>query len=210
MIFKVDGEGQYLMAVPDFNLEFRADHLRRDHRSGELTGELTVSAGIIGAKAIDGVLSLGSFNFSSIQARSTRAKHLRERARTNAKVDFLEYLEAFCQYIGKQERFGRPAVTLRDVPRRPDAFRSFDTLGLQFPIDHLSMLFGAGDTLKSYLALKVATDRAKADARVLYADWELDKEDHRARLEAICGATMPDGIKYCRCDRPLVQEADRL
>jgi hypothetical protein len=210
MIFKIEGDGQYSMAEPDSGVEFRADHLRRDARSGEIAGELSVAAGILGARTVDGLLSVGSFNFSSVVARSQRAKLLRERARTNAKVDFLELLEAFCQYIAREERFGQPAVTLRDVPRRPDEFRSFDVLGLRFPTDHLSIVFGAGDTMKSYLALFVAAEIAEQGGRVLYCDWELDAEDHRLRLEAMCGATMPEDIRYCRCDRPLVQEVDRL
>lgn len=209
MIFKIEGTGQYLLAVPDLNLEFRADQLRRDPRTGELAGELTVAAGIIGAKVFDGILSQGMFNFSSVLARSQRAKLLKERART-PKIDFLDYLEAFCQSIAKQERFGRPAVTLREVQRRADDRRSFDVLGLRFPSTHLSILFGAGDALKSYLALYVAVDRAQHDEPVLYVDWELDEQDHRVRLEAICGEAMPAGIKYARCDRPLLQEVDRL
>jgi hypothetical protein len=40
-------------------------------------------------------------------------------------------------------------------------------------------------------------------------DWELAGEDHRDRLERLFGSGMPK-ILYCRCERPLVSEAERL
>ncbi len=40
-------------------------------------------------------------------------------------------------------------------------------------------------------------------------DWELCGEDHRDRLERLFGNPMPR-ILYCRCERPLTSEADRL
>jgi hypothetical protein len=48
-----------------------------------------VACGIIGARAIDGVLSIGSLNISSPRMRQERAKLLAERARTNGKIDWL-------------------------------------------------------------------------------------------------------------------------
>jgi hypothetical protein len=45
---------------------------------------------------------------------------------------------------------------------------------------------------------------------VLYADWEFDGESHRERFGALFGDDMPPELRYARCDRPMVQEADRL
>jgi hypothetical protein len=210
VLFRVDGDGQYCLAAPDSGIELRADHLRRDHRSGELTGELTVSCGAIGKRVVDGILSIGNFNFSSVPARSQRAKLLRERARSNVKVDFLELLESFCQHIAHHERQGDPAVILRDVPRPTSRDTFIEVLGMRYPSEHLSIGFGAGGTMKSLLALVTASHVAKQGGRVLYADWELDQSVHRERLEQINGSEMPDAILYCRCDRPLVHEIDRL
>jgi hypothetical protein len=213
MTFKVTGEGRYHLADPTSGIEFEADHLRRDTRSGELSGELTVSAGLLGTKIYDGVLSKGTFNFSSVQARSTRAKLLVERAKTGHRIDFLAMLEVFCQRIATHERDGTPAVVLRDVPLTTTSVRSFDWLGLRFPCDHLSMLFGAGDSLKSFLALGAAGHLAtqEPDTRVLYVDWELSAEDHKRRLAAIYGPTaMPPGVRYKRAMRPLLHEVDCL
>ena len=210
MICKISGDGSYTLSEPTSGIEFRADHLRRDHRTAEINGELTVSAGIIGARTVDGILSQGTFNFSSVPARKQRATILRERARTSNKIDFHELLEAFCQYISAQEKIGAPAVTLRDVPVRSSQVRFFDVLGLRLPMNHMSMLFGAADTLKSFLALDILAEVAAQGGRGLYCDWELNDEDHRLRLGAICGPTMPEAIKYCKCERPLVVEIDRL
>ena len=207
MILRVDGEGQYSLADPVSGIEFRADYLRRDARSGELCGELSVSGG-----SEDGPLSVGTFNFSSVPARSQRAKQLKERARGAElrKADVLGLLEAFCQYIAQQERTGDPAIVLRNAPsRRPDETQ-FEVLGMRFPSKHLAILFGAGGTMKSYLALYIALVLASRGLRVLYIDWELDAADHRFRLGGMSKGPIPDSILYCRCRKPLVQEIDRL
>lgn len=206
VILRVDGEGQYSGADPVSGLEFRADYLRRDSRSGELGGELSVAGG-----GEDGVLSVGSFNFSSVSARSHRAKLIKERASGKAgKVDVLGHLEAFCQYIAQQERSGQPAIVLRSATSRPPQESTFQVLGLEYPLEHLGITFGAGGTMKSYLKLLVASELAKMGKRVLYSDWELGAADHRYRLECINGREMPDTLWYCRCTRPLIHEVDRL
>ena len=69
--------------------------------------------------------------------------------------------------------------------------------------------FGDGGAAKSYIAPKLSADLAACGLRVGYFDWELSGEDHRERLERLCPGELPD-IRYVRCDRPLVFEADRL
>lgn len=76
MILRVEAEGVYSLSEPDAGLELRADYLRRDHRSGEISGELSVSSSAHSA-AVDNLLSVASFNFSSAQARASRAKLIR-------------------------------------------------------------------------------------------------------------------------------------
>ena len=114
MIFKSHGD-TYVIAEPTTGIEYYVSNLRRE-RSGDLLGDLRVCCGILGARVIDGVLSEGSFNFSSVPARSQRAKLLREAARTNGKIDFLTQLEEVCQRTTAAERKGRPGVLLRTVP----------------------------------------------------------------------------------------------
>jgi hypothetical protein len=57
----------------------------------------------------------------------------------------------------------------------------FDILGLRFPKEHPSSLFGQGDGLKSYVQLKIANEQARAGIRVGLFDWELTPEEHHAR-----------------------------
>lgn len=210
MILKVENEGVYTLAEPDAGLELRADHLRRDHRTGEISGELQVTCSEHAAQT-GAPLSVGSFNFSSPQARSTRVKLVKDRGgKALSKVNVFECLERFCQYIAQQERSGEPAVVLRDVISRRPEDTSFEVLGVKLPLKHLAILFGAPGTMKSYLALLVAVTQAQRGQRVLYIDWELDAADHRYRLECIAGNNLPDGLFYCRCRKPLVQEIDRL
>ena len=71
-------------------------------------------------------------------------------------------------------------------------------------------LFGDGGDGKSLIALYLSVELTRLGLRVLYADWEFSGEDHRERLERITGPDMPDGICYAHCERPLVDEADRL
>jgi hypothetical protein len=204
-IFRAIGEGQYQVAFPEQGIEFRVDYLRRERH--ELFCELSVACGILGARVIDGCLTIGTFNLSSPQARQTRARLLAERARARG-IDWSNLLEEVCQRVLAAERTGNPSIVLREVPR-PPAEAEFDILGLRFPKSHPAIVFGDGGTLKSYLALLIASTLAAQGIRVGYFDWELDQYTHRRRLEQITGPDMPD-LRYVRCDKPLVYEATRL
>jgi hypothetical protein len=107
------------------------------------------------------------------------------------------------------ERTGQPAVVLRTVsPRTAEPLH--DVLGFRFPVAHPTILFGDGGTAKSYIALFAAAILESRGVRVGYLDWELDAEDHRDRLERLCGPDDMPELRYVRCDRPLVHEVDRL
>lgn len=201
-VCRVLADGQYDVAFPDHGVEFHVDYLRRERH--QLVCELAVSCGIVGARAIDGALSIGTFNLSSPQARQSHARILAERARARG-VDWGGMLEQLCQFVLTSERVGEPSISLRDVPCRPIAEDDFEILGLRFPRQHPSILFGDGGTLKSYFELLTACTLTVQGLRVGYFDWELDKFTHRQRLEQIAGAEMPD-IRYVRCDKPLIHE----
>jgi hypothetical protein len=99
-------------------------------------------------------------------------------------------------------------VSLRDVPR-PEADSGREVLGVPLLLRHPLILFGDGGSAKSYLALYMAGELARSGVRVGMLDWELDGGDHRVRLEAIYGRSMPD-IRYKRCDRPLAHMRDEV
>src|SRR5262245_1819729 len=78
-LVNVVADGHYQLTFADRGIEFDVDRLRRERH--ELFCELSVACGIVGARAIDGVLSVGTFNLSSPSAAQQRAKLLAERAR---------------------------------------------------------------------------------------------------------------------------------
>lgn len=198
--------GNYTFELPGYGISFDADRLRRDHQ--ELLGELSVKCSLPGAQTVNGMLSTGDFNFSSVRARSERAKILKERSHTNGDIDWFGLLEEFTQRVFQAEREGDPSIDLRDVPR-PAPDNLIRVFGLAFPSQHPSILFGDGGSMKSYTALLILGELARAGRSVALFDWELGAEDHRERLELLYGTDMPK-IQYVRCERPLVAEADRL
>jgi hypothetical protein len=196
----------YKFSAPEYGVEFEADRLRRDHQ--ELIGELTVRCALPGARVVNGCLSTGDFNFSSVRARQDRAKLLATRAGTNGQMDWFALLEDFCQRVFQEDRNGDPAVDLRTMPR-PERDDEIRVDGLVFPARHPTIMFGDGGSAKSYTALYIAGRLAERGLSVALFDWELCGEDHRDRFERLFGLCMPK-LLYCRCERPLIHESDRL
>ncbi|HEY6363175.1 MAG TPA: AAA family ATPase [Candidatus Binatia bacterium] len=195
----------YSLDLPALGINFVVDRFRREHH--ELIGELTVKCALPGARTVNGCLSVGDFNFSSIRARQDRAKLLAQRANTNGKIDWYLLLEDLAQNVIQAERTGEPAVDLRTLSR-PER-DELQVEGLAFPRRHPTILFGDGGSAKSYIALYLAGRLQQSGINVCLFDWELCGEDHRDRLERLFGSAMPK-ILYVRCERPLIYEADRL
>lgn len=205
MLFRALTEGSYRATDTAHGIEFTVDRLRRERH--ELVGELAVSCGILGTKAFDGVLSIGTINLSSVRARHEWARRLAERARTNG-IDWGSLLEEVAQHTLAADRLGQPSQSLRSFPK-PAPDDEYDHDGFRLPASHPAVLFGDGSSLKSYLALYLAGGLCRRGIRVGYFDWEMDGSSHRDRLERLFGIEMPD-VRYVRCDRPLVYEVDRL
>ena len=81
--------------------------------------------------------------------------------------------------------------------------------GLPILKDHPTILFGDGGAAKSYLALYLAGTIAR-EVPTIFIDFEFEPEAHRARLQRLFGAAMPQGLHYVRCSQPLVTEVGRL
>lgn len=203
--FKAISEGRYVFDIPDLAISFEIDRLRRAQQ--ELWGELSVRCNLPGVRTVDGDLSIGDFNLSSVRSRSDRAKLLIERSNVRD-LDWLMLLEEFCQRVIKADRAGQPAIDLRDMPK-PDPDDTLKVEGLVFPRRHPSVIFGDGGAAKSYTALYLAGRLSQQGLSIALFDWELAGDDHRDRLERLFGMIMP-GVLYARCERPLYYEADRL
>lgn len=208
-IFRERGEQKYSLEIMPAGITFEVDRLAR--RSKELWGELLVTVGpaFEQAKTIDGdVLSIGDLNFSSVQARVTRAKLLGDRSRSE-NLDWHGFLEEFAVKILAAERKGKPATVLADEADVDENSDTWEVDGFPLLQEHPQVLFGAGGSGKSYWAMYLAGCLATLGVPVLYADWEFSLKDHRRRLGRLF-APMPKLLYYVRCDRPMGEEVDRL
>lgn len=180
--------------------------MRRER--GELIGELTVRCNLPGAMQANGALSVGDLNFSSVQARSTRAKLLTQRARTGDEVDWHGLVEEFSQKCIQAEREGDPAQDIWSIPEA-EKVDDFSVDGIALPRKHPAILFGDGGSAKSYTALYIAGRLALQGVPVALFDWELSGDEHRERFQMMFGTQRPPLI-YARCDSAITSEADRL
>ena len=198
-------EDSYQLTVVDGGLSLTIDRLRREHH--ELIGELAVACDWSGTHAINGFLSIADFNLSSAQARTTRARLLAERSAA-PDVDWLSLLEELSVRTIQADRQGAPAKPLHTFTQA-EAEGVFDVQGWPWLRHHPMITFADGGGLKSYLALYGAGRLAQTGVRIGYVDWELTGSEHRDRLERLFGDPLPV-IHYIGCDRPLVDDVDRL
>ncbi len=206
-VFRERGEGRFSLEVVSAGISFEVERLRR--HSHELWGELAVKVNgkFPNAKTTDGLLVLGDFNFSSVQARSTRGKLLAERSGT-ARIDWYGFLEEFSVKVISADRFGSNDINLQMVPK-PQPDRMFGIDGVELPLKHPMILFGDGGTAKSYLSMYWAGRMMQQGHKVLYADWEFTPDEHRERLEYLFGPDFP-AVRYLSCYRKFGDECERI
>ncbi len=207
--FSVLGDQRYAMKLLPAGIVFEVDRLRRERH--ELNGELLVrvNGNFPKAKTYEGVVSVGDFNFSSIQARSTRAKLLSDRAK-NDDIDWYGLLEEFAVKVIKAERQGPNPIDLRSAPEEgSEAADVWDIAGFPILKQHPTVLYGSGGSGKSYFSMYVAGSLAELGLRVLYVDWEFSMAAHRKRFRKMFRPE-PEGVLYLRCERPLREEADKI
>lgn len=208
--FRVLGEQRYGLEIQPEGIVIEVDRLRRT--SHELVGELIVrstNGHFPEARTFgEGVLTAGDLNFSSVQARSTRAKLLAERAGDKT-FDWYGSLEEFVTTVIATERKGKPAVTLAEIEPLEERSETWMVLGWPVLQDLPQLLFGDSEAGKSLFAMYVAGALANDGVRVLYADWEFSEFEHRKRLGKLF-RPMPRNLKYVRCEHPLKHEVDHL
>lgn len=208
--FRECGDQRYALEVLPAGIVFNVERLRRS--SHELVGEVqvTVNGNFPQAKTIlNGILSLADLNFTSAQARSTRAKLLSERSQSEG-IDWHGLVEEFVVRVIAAERAGKPGIVLADVPELEDKAEVWDVNGLPILQDLPMVLFGDGSSGKSYLALWAMGCLAQQQGiNILYADWEFAALEHKKRMRRLF-EPIPRNIIYARCDRSLREETDRL
>jgi hypothetical protein len=181
-------------------VEIGVDHLRR--RSGELHGELTVSSST--SNVLGGRLHRAAFNISSTQGRERLARSLENRAKLD--VPWGTFLEEFCAAVLEAERTGAPIIEVGSLADpRSDGYLIDPVL----PAHQPSIIYAAGGTGKSYLAVLMAVSVAAgvpvlgwpviAPGPVLYCDWETDQWEVNARVRRVAaglGIAPPPGVLY--------------
>ena len=202
------GDGRYVLTYTNPTIVFDVDRLRWER--GELLCELTVRAQVPGLRTpIDDVLSIGTFTVSNPRARQERGKLLKDLSGSGG--DFPQWwrmIEELAVRVLRAERTGAPGVLLHEVPA-PIEDDHYEVAGLFLPTEAPAILFGDGETLKSYTGLYVVGELAMRGVRVGYFDWELTEKVHRKRLAQLFGPDMPR-VRYVRCEQPLIYEVDRL
>jgi hypothetical protein len=155
------------------------------------------------------VIPLGRVVLTDLRSRDSVAKYLMSLdPQKEHQVNWHREVARCFASVAQQEQALIKPVLLPDVdPREDDLFFNLD--GWPLLTRHHSILFGDGDSCKSYLALWVAGRMAQAGRRVLVLDWELDAPDHRERLERLFGEDMPR-VHYLRVNGPLNESVEHI
>lgn len=175
---------------------------------GELYGLLLVYWDLAGLRHVDGAFSVGTFNLTSLQARSGRAKDL-ATVTAATEINWRAELDELCQRTITAEQTGNPIRILRDVQRTDQAATTITIDGVPLLRSLPQIIFGDGGTGKTTIALHLAGHLERLGVSVLYLDYEMDESEQRAQLEKIFGTDMPE-LKYRRCERPLAIEVDGI
>lgn len=207
-IFRERGEQRYSLEILPAGITFDIDRIKR-HSDG-VVGELmvTVNGSFGNARTVDGILSLGDLNVSSVQARGTRARLLADRSGVAA-LDWHGFLEEFCIKVIAAERAGKPAVILADELPEDEDKEAWNVQGFPILRSLPMVIFGDGSSGKSYFAIWLAGLLANQGIPVLYADWEFSKQEHRKRLGRLF-QPMPKDLFYVKCDKSIREESDRI
>lgn len=204
----------YVGAFDEGGVEIALDHLRR--KGGDLHGEISVAAAVVPK----GHLHRANFNASSSTSRKTLSTMLRERSAPQ-EFPWAAMLEEFCLAVLEGERQGTPIVKVGAMPAHATGLDAFRVKPI-VPEGKTAILYGAGGTGKSYLAVGIAVsvatgrpllpDWSVVKAPVLYLDWETDAAEIDERVKAVAagmGVRAPE-IDYRACNGSLEDMAEDL
>lgn len=206
--FERIGEGHYVLNVPALSTDLDVSHVQYERRG--CYALLTVHTGLAGVQATRGILFHAAVNLTSIRERQTIAQAL--QARTGpARIELAQWaavVDELAVRVYQAEQTGTPPVWLSDVV--PLATEDWlYPYGFVLSRRHPAILFGDGDSLKTYTANAIAVALADQGLRVGIVDWEMTDEEHRARIARLDTRQM-DRILYLSCVRPLLYERDRI
>lgn len=198
-------------AIPGIRLKIT--HLKT--RSGETTGELTATCHTRNGV---GHLYQGRFNLSSLTARTTAAKYLRDRL----PADWVGLLEQFCLAVLRLERRGEP---WHDLETASFPIEMTNMVSPVLPLNVPTVLFAPFSTGKSTLAAAVALSVSLGvevvpgwrplSGPVVILDWEDQPKPWQDRLRQLArgvgaGSQGIGTIKYRSCYRPLPDDLESI
>lgn len=187
----------------------------KDHTDGSTKALIAIEAN----GEIPGVLLRDTINLTSSRALKSLAKDLQEK---KPEIDWLTLLE---QISAKVIEVSKPGAQIGKL-WSTDTFNTL-TYKLQPLIveNEITVLFGDGESGKSYLALFCAIlvtlpwtdnpfDLEPKSAKVLYLDWESGGRDRIGiRMQKLlAGLGLPPAlyIDYAKCEIPLPDDLDRI
>jgi hypothetical protein len=204
------GDGHYELAARGaLNTTLVIKHARRERY--QLYGELTVYCGLPNVATIRGVLFTANANLSSLRDRDGIAGALQARVRGSDTATWRGLLDELAIHVAEAERTGDPGVLLKDVPviGRTNE-RLIRPRGFALPELLPAMLFGDGDTFKTYTADAIAVDFARRGMPTAIVDAEMTVDTHVDRVHLLTEGRIPDGLLYIAATRPLIHERDRI
>lgn len=209
----------YMLSLDEISTNLRVHRIKR--RSEETSAEIVIRTRFKGVKTIDGVLHAARFNLSSSLSRERLGKLLAMRT-PGIDIDWFHFLEELAQRTLMAEAAGDPVVEIGHlaVDRSTPKF-AIDPL---MPLGAPTLLYGPGGSGKSLIAATCAMSVAGGrelipgfapaiKGKVLYLDWETNKDTVNKRLIAIAAGheiEVPRGILYRRQYRPLADDAEDL
>lgn len=200
--------GGYVYRLLDEAVEVEVRYLRR--KDAVQHGEVDVRCSWADARHYNGSLSCSDVNLSSQTARKTLAHYCADRARTTPEsFDWQHVIDAACLSVIQAERTGGEAIILDDAPEVVE--KDLHILGgFTVPGDAASLLIAHGDSLKSLLLLLALGTLAQRGLPTLLLDWEWSSDRHLGRKKRLFGVDRLEGLRYLKCNAPLVVEADRI
>jgi hypothetical protein len=201
----------YMAEFEKAGVQLKVTHIKT--RSGETTGELTCVR--LTANGV-GHLYQGRFNLSSLTARTTAAKYLKERCQ----ADWVSLLEQFCLAVLRRERQGEPWLDLDTANFPVEMSKMVDPI---VPLNLPTVLFAPFSTGKTTLAAAVALSVSlgveivpgwrSLQGPVVILDWEDQPKPWQDRLRMLARGAGQAGlgrIIYRTCYKPLTDDVESI
>lgn len=150
----------------------------------------------------------GDIGLSGLRDKEALSRHLGRATEMGDGEWARELSDLFAVVLHDEQKRGA-LISLADIEATADD-PVLDAGGFPVLASHPTILFGDGESYKSMIALWAAGVLADQGHRVLYLDWELNPEDHRARLETLFGRHDVPDVHYLRCAMPIRDMVSRI